>query len=216
MNDSIKRGSTETGIIEHTRPASSFSVEKYDIETGDLKTGEISDFQEGIRTAGTVTGENYINRKRLKSLKRRFTHQLLSLLIEENFEYGIDTKADALVRNQMQLNSLATKAWLNSIFVENFANTPIAVGLLRIIARIDYLDIFPEGQTMAMAALSHKNIEVQEGGVRAFESWDSLRSLEILKNLRVSTEWLQEYIDEVVSNLRKEYKEYNVIIHKED
>lgn len=213
MNDSIKGGSTNTGIIEHTRPTSSFSIEKYDIETSDLKTGEISDFQEGIRTAGTVTDENYINRKRLKSLKRRFTHQLLSLLIEEDFEYGIDTKADALVRNQMQLNSLATKAWLNSIFVENFPNTPILVGLLRIIARIDYIDIYPEGQTIAMAALSHKNNEVQECGVRAFESWDSLSSLEILKNLRVSTEWLQEYIDEVVSNLRKEY---NVIIRKED
>jgi hypothetical protein len=118
-----------------------------------------------------------------------------------------------LLRNQMQLNSLATKAWLNSIFVENFANPPILVGLLRIIARIDYTDIYPEGQTMAVAALTHKNNEVQECGVRAFESWGSLSDLEILENLKVSTEWLREYIDEVVSDLRKEY---NVTVHKED
>jgi hypothetical protein len=66
---------------------------------------------------------------------------------------------------------------------------------------------------MAVAALSHENTEVQECGIRAFENWETVESLQILENLKVSTEWLQEYIDEVVLYLRKEH---NVLIHQKN
>jgi hypothetical protein len=170
------------------------------------------------KSATTIVSvdENVVNKKRLTILKRQFTKELIALILDEDFEYGFDTKADALVRSQMQLNALAVKSWLNWIFVENFSNIPVLLGILRIIARLDYFEVYPEGQTMAMAVLSHKNIEVQECGVRAFESWGTIESLKILENLKdrkVSTQWLQEYIDEVVSDLRKEY---NVSIRQEN
>ena len=150
--------------------------------------------------------ENLMNRNRLMLLRRQFTSNLLALIWEEDFEYGIDTKADKLVRNQMSLNASVTKEWLTSLFVENFANVPTALGLLRIIARMEYSEVYPAGQTMAVAALSHGNAQIQECGVRAFESWGTLKSLEILENLTVSTQWLEEYIHDVVSDLRKEHR----------
>ena len=194
---------TDSGGEQSTPFVPSFFVEKLETAAEDLASA-LSQESEKSTSAATVD-ENVLNRERLASLRRRFTNVLLGLIQEENFEYGIETKADRLVRHQMSLNALATKEWLNYMFVENFSDVVIVVGILRIIARMEYLDVHPEGQTMSIAALSHRDPEVQECGVRAFESWASLQSLSILENLHLSTDWLQEYVNGVITDLRDEH-----------
>lgn len=153
----------------------------------------------------SLVDENYINQRRLLKLKSQFTPKLLNLILESDFEYGIESEVDVFIRNQMKENSLATKSWLNDIFVENFSNPVILVGILRIISRLSYYEVFPEGQIMATAALSHNDVEVKECGVRAFENWGSLDSIRILENLHVSPPWLQEYIDQVIKDFQKKH-----------
>lgn len=180
---------------------------RYEINTrADILVGRYSesDFEETL-TASSSLGRDYAGEEQLVKEKKLFANELISLIRNEEFEYGIDTKADVLVRRYMELNPLLTKEWLNTIFVDNFADVFILVALLRIIARLDYTEIYPQGQTMALAVLSHENTEVKECGVRAFESWGTVHSLKILENLTVGIQWLQEYIDDVVSDLREEY-----------
>lgn len=158
-------------------------------------------------------GKGYESQEQLIKAERVFANELISLIRNEEFEYGIDTKADALVRRYMDLDPLLTKEWINTIFIDNFADVFILVGLLRIVARLEYTEIAPQGQTMALAALSHENTEVKECGVRAYESWGTIDSLKELEHLKVGTHWLQEYIDNVVSDLKKEH---NVLTHQEN
>ena len=144
-----------------------------------------SDSGERLSVSSSLHND-YENKIQLKKEEREFANELISLILNEEFEYGIDfsyrqwllqlflTKADAFVRRYMKLNRPLTKEWINKIFVENFADVLILVGLLRIIARLDYKEIFPQGQTMALAALSHENTEVKECGVRAYESWGTI------------------------------------------
>lgn len=152
-----------------------------------------------------LVDENYINQRRLLRLKNQFTPKLLNLILESDFEYGIESEVDVFIRNQMKENSLATKSWLNDIFVEYFANPVILVGILRIISRLSYYEVFPQGQVLATAALSHNDVEVKECGVRAFENWGNLDSIRILENLHVSPSWFQGYIDQVLEDLRKKH-----------
>ena len=167
-----------------------------------------------IKTASLLlVDENYINQRRLLKLKNQFTPKLLNLIIESDFEYGIESEVDVFIRDQMKENTLATKSWLNDIFVEYFANPVILVGILRIISRLSYYEVFPEGQVIATAALSHNDVEVKECGVRAFENWGNLEGIGILEQLRVSPSWLQAYIDQVLEDLREKY---NVAISQED
>ena len=168
-----------------------------------------SDFEEKLTVSSSLR-KDYESQEQLIKEERLFANELISFILNEEFEYGIDTEADALVRRYMEPNPLLTKKWINTIFVENSADVSILIGLLRLIARLDYTEILPEGQTMAVAALLHKNTEVKECGVRAFESWGTIESLKILEDLKVGIRWLQEYIDDVVSDLRKEY---NVLTH---
>jgi len=207
---------TDKTRTDHTEPSKfhiDFFIEE-DARSSTVLTNldDLSDV-DILQTGITTSKENILNSRRLKSLREKFTSELIYLLREEDFEYGKDTKADLLVRSKMEQNDLATKAWLNSVYVEYFSNTLILIGILRIIARLDYYVIFPEGQTMAIAALSHRDVEVKECGVRAFESWGSLNSLKILNGIRTDTLWLQEYIDKVIVDLRREH---NVTLCQED
>jgi hypothetical protein len=160
----------------------------------------------------SAVDENILNKKRSLQLEKEFTHKLLYYLREDEFEYGFENRADILVNNQMKINLLATKEWLNKIYVNNFNNPEILIGILRLVSRISLEEISPEGKTMAIAALAHKNMEVQECGIRAFESWGSLDSLDILANVRVQSGWLQDYLLQVIENIGIEY----AIIGKEN
>jgi len=205
MGNLASRSTASSDSSEIFHQVLSFIVETADTRASQLDTERLVDLDQPTGARLTRVDENFINQKRLEFLRSRFSEELLSLLSDEDFEYGVDTKADAMVRRQMSLNKLATKSWLNTLFVENFANSSVLIGLLRIIARLDYVDVYPEGQTMAVAALSNSNAGVQECGVRAFEGWGTVQSLRILENLTVSASWLQDYVDHVVADLRKEY-----------
>ena len=192
---------SDSGKIKTKSERPNFVPDKEEIETIDLIIQE----SESSNTTETYPGvENYINKKHLDTLKENFTRELITLIREEEFEYGLDTRADILVRKKMEQNALATKEWLNTLFIESFDNTRILIGVLIIISRFDYFMIYPEGQIMATAALAHKDPEIQECGIRAFENWGNRHSLRILKNLKVPTKWLQEYINEVIDDLEKE------------
>ncbi len=149
--------------------------------------------------------EDIVNKRRALQIERDFTHKLISLILEENFEYGFRTRADQLVQSQMKINSSVTREWLNKIYVENFDRPEIVIGLLRLIARFEINEISPQGKTMAIAALSHKDHEVKECGIRAFESWNSLESIKILQNVNTNIPWLKDYLNRVIENIELEY-----------
>ncbi|MBA7531063.1 hypothetical protein ES705_23274 [subsurface metagenome] len=149
--------------------------------------------------------EDIVNKRRALQIERDFTHELISLILEENFEYGFRTRADQLVQSQMKINSSVTREWLNKIYVANFNRPEIVIGLLRLIARFEINEISPQGKTMAIAALSHKDHEVKECGIRAFESWNSLESIKILQNVNTNIPWLKDYLNRVIESIELEY-----------
>lgn len=136
--------------------------------------------------------------------EKQFTDELINLISQEAFEYGIDTKADVLVREQMLSNEYVTKHWLFRIYKAYRQSIPILLGLLRIISRLDYQQICSLGYLIVMKALSHNDIEVQEAGVRALESWGTLECIAILElHATFSSSWLQKYANDVILDLRK-------------
>lgn len=149
------------------------------------------------------TIENQNNSLRLDQFNK-LTIKLIQLIKETDFEYGINSPLDIFINEKLQQNALATKDWLNTVFIRNFSDIDIITGILRTIAHIPYEEISPQGMTMSIAALSHKNPEVKECGIRTFENWGNRDSLIILKNVQVSEKWLQEYVSQVVSDLEED------------
>jgi len=162
--------------------------------------------EEGVKTkAREVSFENKINDNREHILETEISPLFLKLIKEEVFEFGYTSSTELLIREQLKINALATRNWLNKLFIENFQNQTILIGILRILGRFEENDIFPHGQTMALAAIVHKSAEIKELGVRAFENWGSMNSLTILKAIKVEPQWVQDYIDQVTLDLESEY-----------
>lgn len=148
--------------------------------------------------------ENKLNKARSSILDKNYTRSFISLLKEEDFEFGYITRSEKLLNEQLKINALAARNWLNEIFIKNYHDQSVIIGILRIIGRFEPLFIFPQGQTIALAALSHSNDEIKELGIRAFEKWCSVESLEVLKSLSPTSSWLQEYIDEVITDFEEQ------------
>lgn len=150
------------------------------------------------------SSENKTNLRREEILKKEVTNTLINCLVEEDFEFGYKVRSEQIIREQFSINALATRNWLNEIFIENFHNEKVLIGILRIIGRFDEEIIFPQGQTMALAALVHENNEIKELGIRAFENWNSVNSLQILKKVKAESKWLQDYLNQVIEYLNEE------------
>jgi hypothetical protein len=132
-----------------------------------------------------------------------YTSTLLNMMQNEVFESGFSTESEKFVKSLIEQNQQATMTWLNGIFNRNIDSPKIIVGILHIISHFDYKKVYPNGQTIAMAAAFHKNVEVKDYAVKAFENWDNVDSLPILKNMDCQEQWLQEYIDELINDLEK-------------
>jgi hypothetical protein len=148
--------------------------------------------------------ENSLNARRLESLRERFSQQLLTAILEGEFEYGYESEADRIVAEALDENVLATKSWLGELFREQYGDVAVLTGLLRVFSRLEHKVIQPEGEIFATAAIAHQDPLVKECAIRCFESWSQPSSLPILENVELHEPWLQSYRDRVMDDIRHE------------
>ena len=149
--------------------------------------------------------ENLVNQKRIEYLEQKITPLFLTLIKNEDFEFGKKNESVKLIEEQLELNFAATQNWFGNLYIKNFrSNENVFIGLLRIVEALKEEALHPIGKIMAMAALNHENDEVKELGIRIFENWCSIESYDILKGIRVDTIWLQEYINQVIKDIEVE------------
>lgn len=154
---------------------------------------DILQFQtEGLKTSIDESDEH---------LRDQFQTQFDELISQADFEYGFRSAADDYVLTAIKQYGPFAREWINDIFLKNFDDPAFLTGLLRVIAHFDYEEMYPQGMTMATAALLHKDVEVRDCAVRCFENWEDPENLKILKNLSFSEDWLSEYLSEVISDL---------------
>ncbi len=196
--------SFETGIIDK-KPIGADEQWKLLISDSDFddifNTFEIKDTKKIDISSST---ENKMNLRREDIMRETITPKFLNYIYEEDFEFGYICQSELLLREQFEINTLATRNWLNGIFIKNYNNSRILNGILRVLGRFEESIIFPQGNTMATAVLSHKDPEIVELGIRAFEEWGSIESLNVLKTVNVEPEWLKQYLNQVISDLEEE------------
>lgn len=192
----------ESQTSEHYTPDIDSSIGRLDYNEGVLQENHINQ-DEINQNSDTYSVENQINESRSFLLNTN-TLDFLKLIKEEDFEFGYISRSEQLLRTNLNKNALATRNWLNEIFIKYFSDHQVIVGILRIISRFEPKEVFPQGQTIALAALSHRNSEIKELGIRAFEQWSSQESLNILREVEVDKPWLKEYLSNVIQDLSEQ------------
>ncbi len=133
--------------------------------------------------------------------RAEFMKRLLQLLYESDFEFGFATPADEFVQKALHNYGPLAREWINRLYNANFGEPRVMCAILRIIAHFEYDEMYPQGMTMAAAALLHADSSVRECAIRCFENWEDPSNLEILRNICVSDGWLRDYLDSVISDL---------------
>jgi hypothetical protein len=184
--------------VEKTQKIENFEIEEKD-SSFDKFWAEILASEES-----STSTENKINESRIRKIDEQLTQDFIYLLREEDFEFGYKTRSEEIISEQLNINALATRNWLNKIFLNYYSDEIVIIGILRIIGRFDPIQIFPQGQTIALAALTHKNDEIKELGIRAFEQWCSIESLNILRKLDIEKAWLKDYVNDVIKDFEEQ------------
>jgi len=119
----------------------------------------------------------------------------------EPLEYGIYSACDGLIA-EWSLNAGSNFGdIIQSIYLESISNKICLLALIKAISAIEYDLVYPSGQLIALAALSHQDIEVIEAGIRAYEHWETKKGVLALKNCKTHVEWLDEYRRETLEHL---------------
>lgn len=172
-------------------------------ELNELTDFKLDDLFSDENSTDVQVDENRINQERIEYLELFVTPQLLSLIKNEEFEFDIVSESSRLVEEQLRINEVATQFWFNKMYVRYYSgDEKYLIGLLRVIEGLPANALTPVSTTMALAALSHENIEVNELGVRIFEKQASIEAYEVLKKVKTETRWLQSYINQVIHDLQ--------------
>jgi hypothetical protein len=201
MSNAFQPIRPDSGKIELAKGLPTFEILKN--ERSSVPGDQFTDIANTTATS-KLTPESLQNVWRLRRFKEKHTPMLLRIIQEQDFEYGFDSSADLFIKGLMEINSAVTKEWLNSVFIDHFHDGAVIIGLLHIISHLDYFKIYPQGPTMAVAALSHSDAEVRECGIRAYENWGSSESLKVLKSVKCEEQWLQQYVEQVIADLEEE------------
>jgi len=127
---------------------------------------------------------------------------LKNSIINDDFEFINTSSSERLTRKFLDRDPGQTSTALTELLMENYSNIKIVTGLLQIVSHFEYDEIKPAGPMMATATISHKNLEVRECAIRAFENWASMESLSLLEHTEAHPAWLQDYLTQVIMDIR--------------
>lgn len=121
------------------------------------------------------------------------------------FEAGIlcdaDTFFSKLVRQHRSIEY--PLSLLSDITNHNIDNEHVLEGVLHILSNCDYSAINPFGISIVLAASVNHSPVIQELLISCFESWDAADGIDILEKLELDIPWLDQYRNEVVSQLKE-------------
>ena len=133
--------------------------------------------------------------------------ELIGILYRQHFEYGMDTMADIYMRELFKLDKERALRLLMDTFIEYYDDVTVVQGILYVVSHYDYNDVEPQGPFMAKVALSHRDVQAQDAGIRAFEGWGTEACLHELKAVSYpECEWLNDYLKQVIIDIESELK----------
>lgn len=139
------------------------------------------------------------------TLVRKLVYELeeaLDLFDEENEEYSSAERKMIDIEHKHKMRILGEV--IQDIYVHHFNNPLYLIGICRGLLRYDLDEVSPWGAAMLAGLLNHPDERVKEYTVQLIDNWSDVEILPILKTLQVTTNWLKDYVKDVVESLEKE------------
>jgi len=148
----------------------------------------------------TPTSEQQ-SEEQIKRAQSEFEQLFIRSIAHSDFDLGYSSEAEQLLLSLLERCGPYVREWINHLFLQLLDKPNDATAMLRIISHLDYDSIYPQGTTMAVAAMMHADPLVQEAAVRCFENWQDQSCVTILQSLNIREDWLKSYVEEVIQDL---------------
>ena len=169
-----------------------------------MTQSEIADDYYNISSTTSLENIDEEVKKIVAYLRKNKESVLLQKIMSEvTFEPGMINDTISYFGSLLAYGDVAIAMWVSELFVSHYKYDKILKGLLYI--AMYYNEVFVNFDTMmAMAAISHKSPEVRELAVRVLESNCNIVNYDVLRNIIVQDQWLNDYIQDVIRDFKKE------------
>lgn len=134
-----------------------------------------------------------------------FTKEILSLISEDTFIDGEISRSERFM--QSHFNNNTRDYILNSlsqIYNQYALNINVCIGVISMLSRVSYKQASPVGPLLCGMGVAHKSLQVKDRAVKTFEVWNSKESLPILLSIDTKPEWFQDYVNNVIQDIKSE------------
>ncbi|MGF7028447.1 hypothetical protein [Sphingobacterium multivorum] len=156
------------------------------------------------RQDGVVININEENKKFINYIENKVQPIFYSLINTDDLDLDVMTPAEEILRELLSQNFSATITWFNDFFVSIYNSDKMLLNILKILGNLEEYLVKKFAIVIALSGFSHKNMEIREMSIRAFENWGSIDSLTTLKKQSLSPDWLDEYRLEVIKNIEED------------
>lgn len=137
----------------------------------------------------------------LTEFKRAVVKKFKISILSEELDFGVIGKTTKNMEEFLLINPDYTVNAITQLALDNFDDVNLVYSVLHTLAHVKYNLIAPAGVTFALTASRHKNIEIQDFSIQCFDMWESKDSLGFLKVIEIDTPWLNDYLQEVITNI---------------
>ena len=101
-------------------------------------------------------------------------------------------------------NKLLAEQWILNYYMKNADNSNKVIAILHAISRIPIELCGSQIVSIAGLCLSSKDPEIVEFALKVFENWKSVDLLSFLKSRKLSYDWLNSYLQDIIRYIEEE------------
>lgn len=155
---------------------------------------EISQF------ADEISNEEQVYDQQIKQI----SNELVIVLEDYSLESETMSKAEELICQIADKYSLRFLGEiLTGIYVSCYNQQNVISGICSSLERFDAEEVSPWGQSIVIGLVNHKSDLVKERVASLIENWSDTSLLPALKNIDISSAWMKEYINGVITYLEE-------------
>ena len=162
--------------------------------------------KELVRSILLINGKSFQEIDKIrKQIIDQYKIEIRSIIQNDNFEDGFYSQSEIFIDDQLTDENISyIKSALNELYLECIKNSHVLTGIMLMAGRVSYDKASPELPTMAIGLLQHKDDDVRDRAIQAFERWNSKKGLGVLESLRCEKAWMQRYVDKVIEYIKRE------------
>lgn len=157
--------------------------------------GKWTDLLKTILEDGEKKKDQIVNRLRIELLAV-YKNGLISNDLDEEVEKKI-------IQIEYNYSMRLLGEVLQSIVYRNYNNEELLISIGNALLRYTYNEVDPWGMALIMYFINHPSDEVKNCAVQLIDNWNNVEMLPLLDNIEIHSQWLTNYVAEVVRNMKK-------------